>query len=337
MAPQDALSGTYLEVGTMDELSDDARRRRSFLGLAAAAVPLTAAVVTGGGATAAFADSRSSTSSGTAGRSGAGGRVGVLADTQGVTLSTGTVPAGLVPFEVSTAETAQQAVGLLRLTDGVQLADYLAHYVQAATAASAADRAAGVALIDAEAFYFGGAAVLAGSGRGTVTVTLPPGEYVLVNYSAVALPGFAAGVRLLRVVPARGPYGRPPQADDIAAQYDQGTQGLFLVSARLAARGSLQVTNHSSQLNELMIVPVVPGTTAAQVTAFCDAVAAGQYPSSSPLAGTPVGLTPLSPGATAYYSYSLPAGPYLVTSFISDRRTGVKEMFENMWALTELR
>jgi len=299
-------------------------RRGMLLGLAGAATLLS----TG---TAVAAGSRSAP----APRHG-GTVVGVVATAAGVTLTADTVPAGAVTLRVRTPEDAQHPLGLVRLRPDVTLGTFLTHYHQASYSKDPQERRAALALIDSEARYFGGAAVTAASGAVTVTWSLAPGTYHLLDYT-VFDPAHPERIRTLTVTGTDRPQGPASCAPHVITPYDAPDGGHYLSAATLPARGTFHVVNHTAQLNEVMFLRTRPDTTEGEITACMEALRNGQNPPSYPFLGSPTGLTPLSPGASAVFSHSLEPGRHLVTSFISNRDTLVKRAFEGMWKLVTLR
>lgn len=253
-----------------------------------------------------------------------------------LSLSRDRVAAGTVTLRATTADQKQQhPLGLLRLRPGVSVAGFLEHYRQAATATDPAERRSALALIDAEAHYFGGPAVSAASGAVDVTWVLAPGTYHLLDYTTVD-PAHPERARTLTVTGTR-PAGRPRSTPHVITPYDDGDHGRYLTAPVLPADGAFHVVNHTRQLNEVMFLRTTPGATEADVTACMDALRRGQQPPVYPFTGVPTGLTPLQPGASAVFAHSLPPGRYLLTSFISNRETLVKRAFEGMWQLVTLR
>lgn len=292
-------------------------RRRMFAGAGAvAAIPLL------GAAPAAAAPARPASRTATP-------TVTVVADRAGVRLGTSEVPAGAVRFDITTAETTSPSVGLIQLRPGVSIDAFLHHY-RLASSPDPVTRAKAVAMIDAEARYLGGAAVAAAVPAGW-TAVLTPGTYHVLNYLASGSPDFRAGVRSLKVTATATP-APPPAVDGVIASYDVGYDGRFVVPPVLPATASFQVVNQTGQLNEAVFFGLVPGATAADVAAFFAAFTGGGPVPPSPFAGGPWGSAPLSPGGSGIVHQSLAPGNYIVTSFISNRRTSVKRAFEGMWS-----
>ena len=261
--------------------------------------------------------------------------VDVVGRADGIDLRRNRVPAGVVRFDITAAAGATPSVGVIRLRAGVSVETYLTHYLLA-TDPDPVTRRRAVQLIDSEAFYFGGGST-GGSARVSWTTVLTPGDYHLLNWSAAATGGFRDGVRKLTVTaPVTAPAALPP-TDGTVAAYDEGYQGRYLVAPELPGSAALTVWNQTGQLNEAVFWGLQPGKTAADVQVFFDAARNGTPPPPWPFSSGPYGATPLSPGASGISHLTLPPGDYIVTSFISNRRTSVKRAFEGMWSLVTVR
>lgn len=317
---------TFSKPDSMDPAARGHRpgRRGVLAGLTAAAVLLPSAPAVGS----------------PVGRHGRHGRDGttvrVVAGASGMRLSATTVPAGAVTVAASTDESGQQALGLLRLRPDVTVDTFLAHYHQASTAQEPEARREALALIDSEAHYLGGPAVTADSGRVEASWVLTPGTYHLLNYTTADPARPEVCVRELRVGPATSGPCRPRDPRHVIAPYDDGPDADYLCARRLPACGDIQVVNRTDQLNEVMLLRTLEGTPDSEIAACMAALREGRQPPTYPFVGMPAGLTPLSPGAGAVLSFSLDPGPYLLTSFISDRDTLVKRAFGGMWRQVEL-
>jgi hypothetical protein len=105
----------------------------------------------------------------------------------------------------------------------------------------------------------------------------------------------------------------------------------------LPSHGTIRVHNDNdcSTIYLLQMSRVATGVTDAQVQHEYDLVRAGKQPGTDPagLLTRPtalVGTDALSPGLTAYLTYRVPAGTYLLQSFVPDARTGVPQAFTGM-------
>lgn len=229
-----------------------------------------------------------------------------------------TVPSGAVAFSVTTPAPRGMSVLLVRLR--VPLARYLDDLARLAAATTTQETIAAVRAVEADVVNLGGAVVLAGRAA-TFTPVLRPGSYQLIGYDYTS-DSARPLARALTVTP--GGRDCPPRADDRIVQTPTGFQ---VRGDRLRADGAHLVENRSGLLNEAVLLPLRPGTTQADVDAYFGALSGGQPPPASPLAGQPVGLAPLSPGQRAVLRAGLPAGPYLLASWVTSSSTGRPRAF----------
>lgn len=241
----------------------------------------------------------------------------VVVAADGVT-APGSVSCGPVTFSVTTPATAGMSLLLVRLR--VPLSRYLEDLGRLAAAATTAETIAATRAVEADVVNLGGA-VLTAAEPATFTQDLRPGSYQLIGYdytSATARP-IAHALTVTAGRPAR-----PPRTD---GRIVQTPSGFRVCGDRLRAGGAYLVENRSGTLNEAVLLPVRPGTTQAAVDAYFGALSAGQPPPASPLVGRPVGLAPLSPGHRAVLRTTLPAGPYLLASWVTSTSTGRPRAF----------
>ena len=251
----------------------------------------------------------------------------------GLTISPAAVPAGTVRFEVSTTETTSMAPGVLRLHGGVPVQQFLADYVKASSTDPTV-RAAGTALIDQEASYRGGATVTA-TAPIQFSAVLEPGHYQVFNYMAALTPYVNDSVRELTVGSWRD--GPCPHADGSILMTGSGTGSRYLTTSKLRDGNDVLVTNLTAQTNELTWLQLVPGTTDQDVSAFWAAVSQGHAPAKNIVLTQAAGLAPLSPGYSALFHVGFPPGHYLITSFMYDRKTGVRGVFQGFWKIVDVR
>ncbi len=245
-----------------------------------------------------------------------------------------TVPAGIVHFPTSTTQDQPTSAGVIRLRDGLALADYLTDY-HMANSTEEATRVEGVRRIDSDAEYFGGVTVTAANPL-RFTTLLAPGRYYVINYGAVKTPYLAQSVRPLDVVGTLGPQPFPPRTDASITLSGNGSGSRYETPDRLPAHGALLVTNKTAQLNEVMLVRIPPDTTPAEVTAFWAAVAKGGWPAKNILESQPAGLSPLNPGRCGVADLDFTPGRYLLASFVTDRVTGNKGVIQGFWSMVTL-
>jgi hypothetical protein len=65
-------------------------------------------------------------------------------------------------------------------------------------------------------------------------------------------------------------------------------------------------------------------------------VQAGQRPPKPVILSAPEGLAPMNAGFSGVVTTALPPGRYMITTFMYDRQTWVKGVFEGFWKLITL-
>ncbi len=224
------------------------------------------------------------------------------------------VAAGAVTFEVTTPATEGMALLLVRLR--VPLATYLADLVRLGRATTKAETIAATAAVESDVRNLGGA-VLNAAEPVAFTTVLVPGEYQLITYDFTngdAVPGAHA-------LTVRGPARNRSLC--ATGRVVQTPTGFAVPGGRLAASAAHEIVNRSGSLNEAVLLPVVPGTTEADIEAFFTALRNGERPTAYPLTGPPVGSAPLSPGERAVVRTGLKPGPYLLASWVTSTVTGL--------------
>ncbi|MDW4905911.1 hypothetical protein RB628_11340 [Streptomyces sp. ADMS] len=237
------------------------------------------------------------------------------------------VPSGPVTFNVGTATAGGLALPLVKLR--VPVAKYLADLNTLSKAATPAEAAAAEAAVEAGAVNLGGGVVQPGTGV-AFTQILTPGTYHLVAYDFDGTDVHPVAHTLTVKGPASG---SPPDAVDCFAHTPTGFD---VPGGRLKAAGTHYVVNRSGLLNEAVLIPVRPGTTAAGIDAFFEALRGGTQPPSYPLIGGPVGLPPLSPNRSALLTTSLAPGGYLLSSWITSTTTGHSRALDGFYKLVTL-
>ncbi|GAB3881715.1 hypothetical protein GCM10029964_038250 [Kibdelosporangium lantanae] len=106
--------------------------------------------------------------------------------------------------------------------------------------------------------------------------------------------------------------------------------GRYLAPDTLSAGRHVRVTNLSGQFNEAMLIPVRPGTTLADIDGFFAGTG------SSPFAGGPTGVVPMSPWRSAVFRADLPAGEYALVTWIRDLGSGERFAAEGMRHLVRI-
>ncbi|MFG3549058.1 hypothetical protein [Streptomyces sp. NPDC047725] len=297
-------------------------RRRLLLGAGATAGALLGSLAVGSGAYAA-PGSGAHTAPGRRPRRTAAHDVVVTADS---VTAPARVPAGPVSFRVSTP--TEGGMGLPLVQVSVPIDQYLDDLTRMTNAATPAEAAAAAAVVERESVNLGGAAVQPGTDA-TFSQILWPGRYYLIAYD---FDGSARPVAHALTVDGPG-YCEPPEPVDVIRHTPSG---FWVPGGQLRASGTHLIVNDSGLLNEAVLLPVRPGTTAAEVDAFFAALRDGTAPPSYPITGGAVGSPPLSPGRSARLGLSLPPGGYLLSSWITSSTTGRPRAFDGFYKLVTL-
>ncbi|GLZ33828.1 hypothetical protein Lesp02_60160 [Lentzea sp. NBRC 105346] len=285
--------------------------RRRFLAVAGAAAAVPAL---GSGVASASADTlRAAT-------------VRVVVTEQKITMTPSRVPAGLVRFEVSTPDAASIAPGIFRLRGSAGIDKFLEYYV-AANSRDLPTKQWATGMIDKEAEFLGGAAVTNVSPM-VVTAFLRPGRHYVFNYNAALTPYLRDSILPLEVGPRYG-LSWPPAVDDVIVMRNNA----YEMPSRIRGRSTFLVHNATGQVNEVMFLGLTPDATADDVRAFWAAVLAGKKPPKVVVTSLPEGLAPLSAGGTGIVTTALPPGKYMVTTFMYDRNTWLKGIFQDFWKI----
>ncbi len=237
------------------------------------------------------------------------------------------VPAGPVSFRVSTPTQGGMGLPLVKLK--VPIDKYLDDLTAMTNAATPAEAAAAATVVESESVNLGGAAVQPGTDA-VFTQILWPGTYYLIAYDFDSSDRPVAHRLTVEGVGS----GEPPRPVDVIRH----TRAGFWVSGggRLHAAGTHLIVNDSGLLNEAVLLPVRPGTTAAEVDAFFAALRDGTNPPSYPITGGAAGSPPLSPGRSARVGLTLPPGGYVLSSWITSSTTGRPRAFDGFYKLVTL-
>ncbi|WP_020673764.1 hypothetical protein [Amycolatopsis nigrescens] len=244
------------------------------------------------------------------------------------------LPTGVVRFQVSVSQPAGRALLLIRLRDGASIEEFLANLARTSSH-DPAERAQAARDLDAAAEYLGGAGV-SGTVKVGFTRILGPGTYHLVNFNYAS----ATETPPVKVVTAADPcQGGYPLPDDVIIHTHRGDDwGFDVPTGTLKASGSHQVFNSTGSAHEVMLAPVKPGTTVAQVEEYYASMKLGKVPPPDkvPLTGWPNGLGVIAPGGSAVLHTDFPPGEYLMFSYITNTDTGYPRAYEGMFRLTKL-
>lgn len=243
-------------------------------------------------------------------------------------------PAGPVTLRVSTPDPQGHVLALIRLRDGVPLSRFVELANQVPFGADPEQAAAALRSGADDVEYFGGAAVSAGRVV-TVTMNLPEGTYYFTDGADLGRPDFQERIRELRVA---GPSGGEPvgPVEQVILHEDGGGDTRFSLSST-TLDGPILVANMTEYLHEAVLVQLVPGTTPEDLEGYLDALLNGRTVDNNPTTSGPVGLAPISPGHRAVVEFEgLPAGPYVLLSFVRDYDTGVPRAFEGLYRMVEI-
>lgn len=242
------------------------------------------------------------------------------------------VHAGWTTLRVSTPD---QSGGFLhylqgfRTRQGATPEQVVADFRQALTGDPASAAAAVVAL-GRDAELVGGAAIDAAT---TVSVTLPltAGSYYFMDLNDFFVPGQQVTLERLRVTGAFS--GRPPGSDATFAMRTKGGKPAYVAPASVRNGGTFLVANRSSEIHELALQRVNPGTTDADIDRFFGS--GGPSPFAEPSLR---GMGSLSPGRVAFLHIDrLPSGPYVFLDFVPDHKTGIPHALTGMHKVVRFR
>ncbi len=209
----------------------------------------------------------------------------------------------LTVVSMRNADTGEHALHLVRLRDGVTLAQFQ-------NTLRSGDMAAFGKIIT----WYGGVNSVPPGQNWSMSVKLAAGEYVLLDSGqrADGSPNFAhpGFIQSLRVAgdPATA---LPPAANVQVNQVDFA----FHMPARLPCDATLEITNTGAQPHEMDFLLLNPGITIQQAL---QALSHHQEPPGKEIDV----LTALSPGLTAWVPLHLAPGTYLVVSFFPDTAHG---------------
>lgn len=214
---------------------------------------------------------------------------------------------------------------LLQFRTGYSYARFLADGARA----RGHDAAAHAALrrIFAKTIFEGGVDLFPGRSA-SFTVTVRPGTYYLGEMTN--RPHFTP----IRVAGTPEP-ARLPRAAMVTAT----DSGYRLDRRALPANGTITIRNAGNRPHRLNLIPVKPGTTPAELGAYLRETGArdGAPPPPFALNGPQLGTADLSARQQVQLTYDLPAGTYALIDFDDDLTTGRPEALEGMYAIATLR
>jgi len=237
--------------------------------------------------------------------------VEVVATDYAFQLGSAKVPAGLVALSLTNKGAENHHLTLLRVNDATDADDVVA------------GRRKGDGSVEARTTAVGGPNGVAPGAKGTVTVDLKPGSYVMVCH--IPSPRDQVG-HAEKAMVASFTVSGPAAAAAATASAVKGTitiaKGGYQVPAGLVT-GSYRVQNDFDQPAEAGLVRLRPGATAKDVLAFFS----GQAPPGPPPFSSAGGVTTLAPRSSAVVDLELTQGTYALLSFSPDMTAGGAPQF----------
>jgi hypothetical protein len=246
-----------------------------------------------------------------------------------VSLDDATVWAGSIHFAVSTSNGSNgSSIILFQPKPGKTVGRVVQDFMDESGPPRAA--AEGTRELTADAMFFGLADVVAGH-PATVTETLKPGTYFLVDVANP--PSGPPPMRTLTVKPAKANI---EQDSDLVSQTTvlATSADRFVAPRNWHHEGTLTFRNTSDTLHFMSLSPVRDGTTEQQVKAYLDSQPTGPPPFAR--SGPSVGVEVTSPGVSLQLSYDLPRGTYVALCFIADDVTGMPHALMGMYKVIVL-
>ena len=247
---------------------------------------------------------------------GAPSAIAVTMSSKAVQLSTTSIPAGNVVFNVKSLK-GDHELQLLQLHSG-----YTKQQAEKDINAAFAGNKAAIKRVDTKITWLGGIDAPAGH-PGTVAVTLKPGSYFAVDQDSNAVTPFD-------VVAATANYKTLYPNIYVTTKNNQFHTHTNLALSR---NGWVKFHNNALEPHMFVIQHVKQSTTNKDVQ---DYVASGSQ--KQPSWGLPenAGAAVVSPGQTQVFGYHLPAGKYLIMCFWPSIDTGAPHFAMGMWKLVEL-
>ena len=233
-----------------------------------------------------------------------------------VQLSTTSIPAGNVVFNVKSLK-GDHALQLLQLHSG-----YTKQQAKKDVDAAFGGNKAAIKRVDKNITWLGGIDAPAGH-PGTVATVLKPGSYLATDQNSNAISGFD-------VVSSTANYRTLYPNSFVTTK---GNEFHPHTSLALPKSGWVKFHNNAEEPHMFVFQHVKQSTTNKDVQ---DYIASGsqQQPSWGLQESSEAGV--ISPGQTEVFNYRLPAGKYLVACFWPSIQTGMPHFAMGMYKLVEL-
>jgi hypothetical protein len=241
--------------------------------------------------------------------------IAVTMSGKALTLSTTSVPAGAVVFNVKSVK-GDHALQIIQLHSG-----YSKTQAKKDINAAFGGNKAAIKRIDTKITWLGGVDAPAGH-PGTVGVVLKPGSYLAVDQNGNAVAPFD-------VVSTTADYRTLYPSSSLTTK---GNQFHTHTSLALSHDGWMKYHNNAEP-HFIVLQHVKQSTTNKDVQ---DYIASGSQKNPSWGLAQSADAGVISPGQTEVWHYKLPAGKYLIACFWPSIDTGMPHFAMGMWKLVEL-
>jgi hypothetical protein len=265
-------------------------------------------------------------------RGGASQTVRVVGNGTSAHLSDRSVDAGWVSFKVSSTNAVTQQGGgseitLFRLRPHRTLDQFVAH-LQLEFSSNPKVAARGTRELKADAVFRGLADVVPGYPE-TVTEKLSAATYYLMDLGSEPANGRPQFTRLTVRDDGRNHGSSGPSSDlTVTTLHDR-----FHAPRHWPHEGTYTFRNEDDTIHFMVMVPVKPGTTDADVQKALKKPTEPDFLVKGPTGGNDV----VSPGRMLKLTYDLPRGTYVLLCFVADEETGMPHAVMGMHEVVVLR
>lgn len=228
-----------------------------------------------------------------------------------------TIPAGYVAFTLVNDGPGIHHAAIVRLDSGKTVSELLGALGHPGP-------------LPAWAVLFGGPNAVDSGGSSNATLSLTPGNYVMLCFVDVpgGVPHFTKGMFHAFTVTTSTVATTGPVADDsiTLAEY-----AFHFAKPLTTGHHVFAVTNAGVQPHELELVRLAPGKTANDLISWFSSPKGP--PPGNPLGGASLEAT----GKTTYFSADLSAGVYLVICFVPDAKDGKPHFMHGMMQTIDLK